>query len=420
MKKIILLSSFILLFFVCDSIAQYQNVRINSSPVVGEQWVAMNPKNTNQLVTGTHIALGNSQSDMGYFYSTNGGLNWSGDTLLSTLGQPGTDPVMLVDTAGNFYYICIANWQVPPPNLDKMLCIKSTNGGINWNNGTAFAQLYPKFDDMPMGCVDFSHSQFRNNIYVTWTLYDTLQSNNSNDSSYVYFCRSTDEGNSFSIPIRISKIAGHSTWDLTAPEGPVPCTGTNGEVYVCYPYNQQVLFNRSTDGGATWLSSEIIASSEPGGWMWHYSPVITCDLSNSPYSGNVYICFADLRSGANDRDIWLIKSTDRGNHWTSPVRVNDDSPGHMQDMPWICTDPVTGYIWIVYYDGRNYSNGTRFDTYVARSTDGGSTFQNVKVSNASSSTLSAFWLGDYMGITAYNNKVRPVWLTSTGFGNSYL
>jgi hypothetical protein len=405
----------IFLFYINQLTAQYVNVMINSSYIIGEEWIAMNPKNPNQLVVGT-IFPQNAQSNMGYFYSSNGGYNWSGERIYSNLTQPGSDPVILVDTSGYFYYICVANWHIPLPNADKLLCLKSTNGGINWNNGTEFGIPYPKMNDMPMACVDFSQSQYRNSIYVTYTLIDSMNSTNPSDSSYVYFSKSTNEGNTFSIPIRISKISGKANWDNSTPEGPVPCTGINGEIYVCYPHNQLVLFNSSTDGGNTWLNNEITATTQPGGWYYHHSPVVACDLSNSQYSGNVYICFSDLRSGSSDRDIWLIKSTNRGNNWSAPVRVNNDSPGHMQELPWICVDRVTGYIWIVFYDSRNYTNINHYDTYVARSTDGGNTFQNVKVSGSNASTLSYFWNGDYINIVAYNNKVRPIWgsaVTST-------
>jgi hypothetical protein len=408
------------LFLILNqSNAQYVNVKVNSTPVCGEEWITINPKNTNQIVAGTNKLYNNPQSCMGYYYTSNGGYNWNEGMLMSTIAQTGSDPVVLVDTLGNFYYICVTNWTVTPPYGDKLLCQKSTNGGMNWNNGTLFA-LLNKFDDMPMGCIDHSHSQYGNNIYVTWTLFDSLNSYNPYDSCYVYFSRSTDEGNTFSTPKRVSKIAGHGYWDILTPEGPVPSTGPNGEVYVCYPYNQKVLFNRSTDGGDSWLDSEVVASSQVGGWQYSYSPVIACDISNSQYCGNVYICFADIRSGTNDIDVWLIKSTNLGNNWSNPVRANNDSPGHMQWMPWICVDQITGYLWVVFYDSRNYPNGARYDTYVARSTDGGNSFQNVKVSDANSSTLTGYWLGDYIGITAYNNKVRPLWTTTIGMGNSNL
>jgi|WetSurMetagenome_2_1015567.scaffolds.fasta_scaffold89908_2 hypothetical protein len=419
MKKIIVLFLLVFLLITNQLNAQYVNVKINSTPVCGEEWITINPKNTNQIVAGTNKLFNNPQSCMGYYYTSNGGYNWNEGMLMSTLAQTGSDPVVLVDTIGNFYYICVTNWMITPPYGDKLICSKSTNGGMNWDNGTLFA-LLNKFDDMPMGCIDHSHSQYGNNIYVTWTLFDSLQSNDPYDSSYVYFTRSTDMGSTFSIPTRVSKIAGHGFWDIYTPEGPVPCTGPNGEIYVCYPYNQKVLFNRSTDGGFTWLDSEIVASNQVGGWVGMHSPVVTCDISGSQFSGYVYICFSDLRSGTYDRDIWFIRSTNSGNNWSTPIRVNNDTPGRAQLLPWICVDRVTGYIWIVFYDGRNYPNGSRYEVYVARSTDGGITFQNTRVSNVNTSTLSGLFLGEYIGISAYNNKVRPIWSTTVAFGNSNL
>jgi hypothetical protein len=230
---------------------------------------------------------------------------------------------------------------------------------------------------------------------------------NPNDSSYVYFSRSSDQANTFSTPKRIGRIAGPSYSDNASPEGPVPCTGTNGEIYVCFPHDSLVYFNRSTDAGDTWLSDDIIVCPQPGGWFYHHSPVTVCDLSGSANRGNVYICFSDIRNGVNDRDIWFTKSTNRGVNWSNVVRVNDDSPGHNQELPWMCVDQVTGYIWVVFYDSRNYSSQSYSDVYVARSTDEGNTFQNGKVSGAT--LFMGYWYGDYMGISAYNNKVRPVW-----------
>jgi hypothetical protein len=397
---------------------QYANVKLNNTYVGGEVWIAMNPKNVNNLVVGTHGQFITSQSNMLYYYSMNGGYNWTGRTMLSTLAQPGTDPVVVVDTNGYFYYICLGNWGTPPPNLDKLLCNKSTDGGVNWNNGVTFGVPAPRMNDMPMACVDLSNSQYGNSIYVTWTMIDSMQSTNPLDSSYVYFSRSTNQGQTFSTAKRISKIAGKAAWDYSTPEGPVPCTGTNGEIYVTYPYNSKVLFTRSLDGGNIWLNNEIIAANQAGGWPQHHSPVITCDLSNSQYRGNVYICFSDLRNGPNNRDIFLTKSTNKGDNWSAPVKVNNNTNNTIQEMPWICVDPVTGYIWIVFYDGRNYSTLSLYDVYVARSTNGGASFQNVKVSDNNSKTLASAWNGDYIGITANNNKVRPVWTTSTGSSNN--
>ena len=42
-------------------------------------------------------------------------------------------------------------------------------------------------------------------------------------------------------------------------EGAVPCIGPNGEIYVGWSAHDKLYFDRSTDGGSTWLDNDIIA-----------------------------------------------------------------------------------------------------------------------------------------------------------------
>jgi hypothetical protein len=173
------------------------------------------------------------------------------------------------------------------------------------------------------------------------------------------------------------------------------------------------MFNRSTNAGVNWLTNDIYVCNQVGGWRgingstsMNFSPVSACDVSNSPYRGTIYVCFADQRNGMNDRDIWLVKSTNQGNNWSVPLRVNNDGAGNDQKVPWICVDNITGYVWIVFYDTRNNAITTS-NVYVARSTDGGNTFQNVKISPVN--IYNGYYIGEYIGIDAYNNKVRTLW-----------
>ena len=411
--KLISVILIVLLMAFKGAEAQYQSYKINPANqyFASELSVKMNPKNTNQIVAGVMGSYSPLTTIMGYYYSTNSGINWSGGPMTCSFAQPGSDPIILVDTLGNFYYICCANWQIPGTNLDKLLIFKSTNGGMNWDGGTAFALMAPQMDDMPMACVDMSNSQYGNNIYVTWDLYDSFPSNDPADSCWVEFCRSTDGGNSFSIPVHVSRIPGTARADNSSPEGTSPCTGPNGEVYVCWPLNETVMFNRSTNAGVNWLYNDIYVCNQVGGWTGlglkpNWSPVMACDISNSPYRGTVYICFADQRNGENDRDIWLVKSTNQGNTWSVPLRVNNDGPGNDQRLPWINVDKATGYVWLVFLDSRN-NPITVSNAYVARSTDGGNTFKNIKISTTN--IINSFYLGEYIGIEAFNNKVRPLW-----------
>lgn len=405
----------VLLILLQPSISQsqYQNVKINPAGkyFFGEEYIKINPKNTNQIVAGIMASYSPLTTIMGYCYSSNSGLTWGSGPITCSFAQPGSDPVIAVDTNGIFYYICCANWQVPGPNLDQLLIFKSTNGGANWDGGTGFAYNAPGMDDMPMAWIDRSHSSpYGNYIYVTMSLYDSLGSMHPTDSCRVVICHSSDGGVTFTPTVNVSKVAGTARCDNSSPEGISPCTGENGEVYVVWPLNEKVYFNRSTNAGVTWLENDIFVCTQPGGWMggWPYnwSPVVACDISNSPYRGTVYICFVDYRNGANDKDVWLVKSTNKGNTWSGLKRVNNDGAGNMQFLPWICVDDVTGYVWVVFYDTRGNTTSLA-NAYVARSTDGGNTFQNSKISTTPMYT--GYWFGDYISIDAYNNKVRPLW-----------
>lgn len=121
----------------------------------------------------------------------------------------------------------------------------------------------------------------------------------------------------------------------------------------------------------------------------------------------------------------MIKSTDGGATWNdeSPIRVNQDPivEGQPKDQwfPWIAADPVTGNLVVIFYDSRNFPLNDRAETFVALSTNGGSTWQEMKVSDASW-TADGFngpglYAGDYIGVDIQNGRVYPVW-TDTSAG----
>ena len=72
-------------------------------------------------------------------------------------------------------------------------------------------------------------------------------------------------------------------------------------------------------------------------------------------------------------------------------------------------DQTTGILYFVFYDRRNTSANLT-DVYVARSTDGGETFTNFKVSESSFDPNQGVFFGDYTNIAAFNKKVYPIWM----------
>lgn len=71
-------------------------------------------------------------------------------------------------------------------------------------------------------------------------------------------------------------------------------------------------------------------------------------------------------------------------------------------------DPVTGVVWISYYDqGRHRGNQT--DVSVVFSVDGGNKFAPFRITETPFTPDTSVFFGDYMGIIAFDNIVRPVW-----------
>ena len=403
----------ILILFILPSavLTQFKNVKVNSinnSPE--EVSIAINPRHPNNLVAGANIN--------NYYFSFDGGNTWTNKEIADSKNGVWGDPVLIFDLNGSAYYFHLSRpsqgeW------IDRIVCAKSSDGGMTFDNpGTYMGLNPPKKQDKPWACVDYTESKWKNNIYVSWTQFDAYDSRDPKDKSNIMFSYSSDAGTSWSNALRINSISGDCIDSSLSTEGAVPCNGPNGEIYVGWSFNNKLIFDRSTDGGLTWLDEDIIAGDQIGGWAYDIPglyrcnglPVTCCDISNSAYRGNIYINFTDIRNGANDADVFIIRSSDGGFTWSDAIRVNDDPEknGKQQFMSWMSVDPVTGSIYVLYYDRRDY-NDFSTDVYLARSTDGGSSFVNTRISEKPFTPDKYVFFGDYICVNAYNDFAACIW-----------
>jgi hypothetical protein len=137
-------------------------------------------------------------------------------------------------------------------------------------------------------------------------------------------------------------------------------------------------------------------------------PITSVDLSNGKHKGTIYINFSDQRNGPYNTDIFLVKSTDNGNTWSIPKKVNTDTTKTHQFFTWMSVDPKTGFIYIVFYDRSKYKDN-QTDVVLAVSKDGGETFSNHTISKKPFIPNPNVFFGDYNNISAYNGVVRPIW-----------
>jgi len=345
-----------------------------------------------------------------YYYSKDGGKNWIHGVLTSPLGVWG-DPCVIIDNEGNFYFFHLSD---PPGNpwVDRIVCQKLDSLGGTWSDGTYMGLNGSKLQDKEWACFDWN----TNNTYVTWTQFDKYGSTEPKHYSNIMFSRSTDRGLTWSNAKRINKVSGDCLDDDNTVEGAVPTIGPNGEIYVSWAGPAGLVFDKSLNHGETWLNDDIFVADIPGGWAYDIPginrcngmPVTACDISNGAYHGNIYINWSDQRNGINDTDIWFSKSTDSGNSWSAPKRVNDDPPGKHQFFTWMTIDQTNGYIYIVFYDRRNHED-IHTDVFLAVSQNGGDSFQNYRISESPFKPNQDVFFGDYTNISAHNNIIRPVW-----------
>jgi len=313
----------------------------------------------------------------------------------------------------------------------------SSNEGQSWTDVTV-AQVSSGFGDL----LDKNHlwidnseeSPYEGNLYAAWSCYV----DGSPNENQIEIAHSTDQGLSWSVPVGISQHVNAGKHN----QGVNIQTGPNGEVYAAWiiydtwPSDETAIgFAKSMDGGETWVPANRIitdikgirASGTSKNMRVASFPVMTVDLSNGPNKGNLYLVWANIGvPGVNtgtDIDIYMISSSNQGDTWSTPVKVNQDPSGlgKQHFLPWVTTDPLNGNLCVVYYDDRDVDS-SMMETWVSYSWDGGNSWNDFKVSDVAFTPvpiagMAADYFGDYIGIKAQNMKVYPIW-TDNRAGNA--
>ncbi len=296
---------------------------------------------------------------------------------------------------------------------------RSLDGGKTWERDAVAVKAFPtgkepdiQWEDMPRIFADNApDSRYAGNLYVGWIEWQM-------DQSIMLFSRSTDDGKTWSTPMRISTHAGLPRDDNGALVGFVGTVGSDGTIYAVWSDGSTVAFTQSHDGGKSFAPSRSVIETAPpyfGGVPGVARVMGFPQIGVDWESGKLYVAWSDYRNG--DIDVFLSSSSDHGRTWSPAMRVNNDPvhDGNDQFFQWMAVDPMTGFIYVQFYDRRDDPANRKTCVTLARSTDGGKTFTNYAWTDTPFEGQQVF-LGDYTWLTAYNNRVYGIWAEAAPAG----
>ncbi|MDZ4714103.1 MAG: sialidase family protein [Cytophagales bacterium] len=406
MKQIISLS-FVLASLV--SAAQFRNVKIADEADgrrPGDPSVIVNHRNPKNI-----IAAADNDRVM---YTLDGGESWTEITLTSPLGVAGNSS-MIIDAKGKIYTIHRSDSEGKGKGsqgwLDRLVCQRSEDFGKTWNEGSSLGASSTIKSDKQAIAVNAK----KQILYATWTQSDQYFSQDPACQSYIAFSSATNAGNRWDKPVTISQTPGDCSNSGTSAAGATPAVGVDGRIYVTWSNQGVIYFDRSYDEGKTWLSNDLAIAKQEGGWALQIpgfgttqnTPILMIDNSPGRYHGMLFLTYADQRNGADDTDIWVHRSPRGGDSWTAPMRVNSDEPGKHQFCPSVAVDQTNGLLYVLYLDRRAHDD-VQTDVYLAYSTDSGSSFKEVKISETPFDASETEFF-EFTGISAHNGTIAAVW-----------
>jgi hypothetical protein len=278
-------------------------------------------------------------------------------------------------------------------------------------------------------------------VYAAWVELSGGTGEDEFERGTILFARSSDHGKTFSAPIEVSEQG--------AAVFPDVAVGPDGRVHVTYRAFTTVFVVTSDDGGRSFHRPVIVSGITPFDSVSFSGSTRADDCGDGPYecrSGWTFSRFQSQAAVAADEQgvhvawnsIWpggqskvVVRSSEDGARWVDrTVPVDEVRTGH-QWFPDIAS--ADGVITVVFYDSRadpgfattrppgngadHRISGPAVDVFVARSSDGGLTWTERRMTSVASNFdyeapfQVPFW-GDYIYVSAVPGAVHVAWTDS--------
>jgi hypothetical protein len=282
-----------------------------------------------------------------------------------------TDPNLDFDTQGRVYQVTLpfnAFWQNLHPNAAVMVSY-SDDLGAHWvtANGGEPLEQSPNASSKQVGHVEdkqfiavnhIAGHPYRDHVYAVWSVFNgssvDLRISVSRDRGATF-----SRYNSFTSP----SVSGRASFYVQ------PSIDANGDLYLGFVGEDKqthgsqisIYVAKSTDDGNTFTFSKAVSGVGviPGCCLPNttFRDGIAESFAASPtHAGHLYAAYEDWDFANGQMDVKLVQSTDGGDTWSLPVKVNDNAESAAlgytdQFQPTVAAGP-NGAVAIAFYDRR--------------------------------------------------------------------
>lgn len=282
--------------------------------------------------------------------SLDGGASWSAPVRVDTVAAGKEDPTLLVEASGAI----TCAWE-DPQGQGTILFSRSLDGGATWSPEAAI-------DDSAAN-PDQSHPFLaRTSAGMACVYAERLRSGSTVTAAQVVLALSNDGGASWTLTRvdddpNVTPTAKSFTGLVETSPGTLVCTWQSARD------GNSIRCARSTDGGASWSPSVVLASN--GSFAY---PTLAWD------SAGTLVCTWRRATSFRNDDVYGSRSLDGGASWSAPSRVDDDPNEYDVSSPIVVAFPSGPFV-CAWSDARNGHQDIR----CANSTDATSWSASTRV-----------------------------------------